>query len=53
MCETGDRYHSHSDEVCEYPLLEKIHFHVALEEVRVTELLMQLLSLVDTVNPPY
>ena len=28
-----------SDEFCEYPLLEKLHFHVALEEVRVTELL--------------
>ena len=27
------------DEFCEYPLLEKLHFHVALEEVRVTELL--------------
>ena len=26
-------------ELCEYPLLEKLHFHVALEEVRVTELL--------------
>ena len=32
-------YWTRSDELCEYPLLEKLHFHVALEEVRVTELL--------------
>ena len=36
---TGGGYWTRSDELCEYPLLEKLHFHVALEEVRVTELL--------------
>ena len=36
---TGGGYWTRSDEFCEYPLLEKLHFHVALEEVRVTELL--------------
>ena len=35
---TGGGYRTRSDEFCEYPLLEKLHFHVALEEVRVTEL---------------
>ena len=35
----GGGYWTRSDEFCEYPLLEKLHFHVALEEVRVTELL--------------
>ena len=32
-------YWTCSDEFFTYPLLEKLHFHVALEEVRVTELL--------------
>ena len=36
---TGSGYWTRSDEFCEYPLLEKLHPHVALEEVRVTELL--------------
>ena len=36
---TGGGYWTRSDELCKYPLLEKLHFHVALEEVRVTELL--------------
>ena len=36
---TGGGCRTRSDEFCEYPLLEKLHFHVALEEVRVTELL--------------
>ena len=38
---TGGGYWTRSDELCEYSLLEKLHFqvHVALEEVRVTELL--------------
>ena len=36
---TGGGHWTRSDEFCEYPLLEKLHFHVALEEVRVTELL--------------
>ena len=35
----GGGYWTRSDEFCEYPLLEKLHFHVALEEVRITELL--------------
>ena len=39
MYKTGGGYWTCSDEFCEYPLLEKLHFHVALEEVRVTELL--------------
>ena len=39
MYKTGGGYWTSSDEFCEYPLLEKLHFHVALEEVRVTELL--------------
>ena len=36
---TGGGHWTRSDEFCEYPLLEKLHFHVTLEEVRVTELL--------------
>ena len=38
MHKTGGGY-CHSDKFCEYPLLEKLHLHIALEEVRVTELL--------------
>ena len=36
---TGGGYWTRSDEFFAYTLLEKLHFHVALEEVRVTELL--------------
>ena len=32
-------YWTRSDEFFAYTILEKLHFHVALEEVRVTELL--------------
>ena len=33
--------------LCEYPFLEKLHFHVPFEEVRVTELLSLILVLID------
>ena len=36
---TSGGYWTRSDEFFAYTLLEKLHFHVALEEVRVTELL--------------
>ena len=35
----GGGYCTRSDEFCEYPLLEKMHFRVVLAEVRVTKIL--------------
>ena len=39
MHKTSGGYWTCSDEFCEYPLPEKLHFHIAVEEVRVKELL--------------
>ena len=44
-------YWTRSDEFCEHPLLEKLHFHVALEEVRVTELLSYYLYMCGSPRP--